>query len=177
MAIGTAALGAGTGLAKFFEGANMQREAQEFIDNFEWQDLSNPYENQQISTKSADLQKEQANLMSATAVDALQGGGTRALVGGLGGVISQNNTLNRQIGADLDKQQKELNYAISAQNVKNQDTIERRQSDELQGYGQQLYAGMNLKQQGFGNIIGAGGLLAQTQSGESIDKSIMKLFK
>ena len=84
MAIATGAIGAGTGLAKFFEGRSMQKRAQSNIDSFKWDDLTNPYKGMQVSTLGADLQTEQANINTATSTEAMRAGGTRALVGGLG---------------------------------------------------------------------------------------------
>src|SRR6056300_1446580 len=98
----TAGVGLAGGVAQFFSGRKMKREAQSAIDNFEWQDLNNAYENVQISTVGSDLQREEAARRMATTTDALRAGGNRALVGGLGRAQAQNILMNREIGADLD---------------------------------------------------------------------------
>jgi hypothetical protein len=181
MAIATASVGAAGGIAKFFEGRAMQKRAQSLIDNFEWQDLTNPYENQQVSTLGSDLRTEQANINTATNVDVLRSGGNRAIVGGLGRVQAQNNTVNRDIASDLDKQQKQIDFAISGQDAKNQVMVEKRQADELAGYGQMLGMGQQAKFGGMTDIMNVGGFMSQTDMGKSIDKGatdgIMDLFK
>lgn len=177
MATATAAVGVAGGVAKFFEGRSMQRKAQSLIDNFEWQDLTNPYENQQVSTLGSDLRTEQANITTATNVEALRSGGNRAIVGGLGRVQAQNNTLNRDIASDLDKQQKQIDFAKSGQDVRNQSMIEKRQGDELAGYGQMLGMGQQMKFGGMTDILNTAGYVAQTDMGKSADAGIMDLFK
>lgn len=172
MSVATAAVGIAGGVSKFFEGQSMQRKAQELINNFEWQDLQNPYENQQVSTLGSDLQTEQANIATAGNVEALRGGGNRALVGGLGRVQAQSNDLNRQIAANLDQQQKQIDFAKSGQDVRNQDIMEKRQGDELAGYGAMLGAGQQAKFGGMTDILNTAGFAAQTGFGKGIDKGI-----
>ena len=172
MSVATAAVGIAGGVSKFFEGQSMQRKAQGLINNFEWQDLQNPYENQQVSTLGSDLQTEQANIATAGNVEALRGGGNRALVGGLGRVQAQSNDLNRQIAANLDQQQKQIDFAKSGQDVRNQDIMEKRQGDELAGYGAMLGAGQQAKFGGITDMLGTAGFAAQTGFGKGIDKGI-----
>lgn len=164
MAIATAAQGAiglVGGAAKFFEGRKMQRQAQQLIDNFEWQDLENAYTNKQVSTLGSDLMREENARAMATATGALREGGSRALIGGLGKVVSQSNTMNREIAANLDEQQKALDLAAAGDDVKIRSMIEQRQSDELAGYGNMLNVGMGTKYQGIGDAINAAGVLGK----------------
>lgn len=177
MAILTAGMGAATGVAKFFEGRKMQREAQARINSFEWQDLTNPFENQQVSTLGADLRTEQSNIDTATSVDALRAGGNRAIVGGLGRIQAQNNDINREIAANLDEQQKVIDRSIAQQNANNQQMMEARQANELAGYGALLGAGQQMKFGGMTDLLSTAGYLGQTDAGKGIDKSITGLFK
>ena len=163
MVLATAGIGAVTGAMKFFEGRKQQRQAQEAINNFQWQELTNPYENLQVSTLGADLQREEASRMTATNVAALQNAGSRSLIGGLGRVQAQNNLMNRQIAVDLDQQQKQIDYAKAGQDVKNQSIIENRQANELAGYGQALYAGQQTKYTGLSDVANAAGMFGQMQ--------------
>lgn len=174
MAIATAAQGAiglVGGAAKFFEGRKMQRQAQQLIDNFEWQDLENAYTNKQVSTLGSDLMREENARAMSTATGALREGGSRALIGGLGKVVSQSNTMNRQIAANLDEQQKALDLAAAADDVRIRDMVERRQADELAGYGEMLQQGRAMKNAGFSEglnaIGGIGAGLAGSFSGLS----------
>lgn len=168
MAMATAALGAiglAGGAAKFFEGRKMQREAQKKIDAFEWQDLENAYTNKQVSTLGSDLMREENSRAMATATGALREGGSRALIGGLGKVVSQSNTMNRQIAANLDEQQKALDLAAAADDVRIRDMVERRQADELAGYGEMLQQGRSMKNAGFSEGLNAIGTLGTGVSG------------
>lgn len=161
----TALAGMGGGIAKFFEGSAMQRDAQDYINKFKWQDLQNPMANLQVSTLGADLQKEQQNLASSQDIAALQQGGTRALVGGLGRVEAQRNLTNRTLASNLDEQQKAINMAKAQQDVANQNMIEQRQANELQGYGQMLSTGFGTKYQGINDIANAFGAAGQAYQG------------
>lgn len=168
MAMATAALGAiglAGGAAKFFEGRKMQREAQKKIDAFEWQDLENAYTNKQVSTLGSDLMREENSRAMATATGALREGGSRALIGGLGKVVSQSNTMNRQIAANLDEQQKALDLAAAADDVRIRNMVERRQADELAGYGEMLQQGRSMKNAGFSEGLNAIGTLGTGVSG------------
>lgn len=157
----SAGIGAAGGVAKFFEGRKMQRRAQKMIENFEWKELRNPYKDLQVSTMGADLQREEAARMSATNVDALRSGGNRALIGGLGRVQAQNNLVNRQIAADLDQQQKQIDYAAAQDDTMIRAMHEKRQADELQGYGQMMNVGLGMKYQGVGDVMNAAGMIGQ----------------
>lgn len=171
------AAGIASGAAKFFEGRRMQRKSQEALDRFQWQNLENPYESLQVSTLGADLQREEAARATATNVDALQQAGARGLIGGLGRVQRQNTLMNREIGADLDMQQKRIDEMTAGQDVMNQQMIERRQENELAGIGQQMRVGMDTKYlgidqgvnalgsaiTGFGGMLGGGKPTTETQ--------------
>lgn len=160
-----AGVSAGVGLlsggAKFFQGKKMERKAQAAIDNFQWQELKNPYENLQVSRLGADLQREEATRNTATSVNTLQQAGSRSLIGGLGRVQANNNLLNRQIAADLDQKQKQIDFATAGQAVRNQEVVEGRQANELAGYGQQMNVGMNTKYGGMSDMMNSIGMLGQ----------------
>lgn len=172
MAVATGVIGGGVGLAKFFEGRAMQKRAQNSIDNFQWDDLTNPYKDLQVSTLGSDLQTEQANINTASTTQALRAGGTRALVGGLGRQQALNNTLNKEIAAGLDKQQTEIDFAAAGQDARNQVMVEKRQTDELAGFGAQLGAGQQLKFGGLADIAGTALAVGQTDFGAAVDKGI-----
>ena len=177
MATATAAVGVATSAAKFFEGRSMQRKGQKLIDNFRWQELDNPYEDMSVSTLGADLRKEQQQVGEATAIDALSKAGARELVGGIGRVGAQSNVVNREIAANLDEQQKRIDYASAGQEVQNQMMKEKRQADELAGYGQMMNTGMGMKHSAYGDMLNTAGFISQTDMGKSIDESVMSLFK
>lgn len=165
-----AVMGIAGGVSKFFEGRKMQRAAQDAIANFEWEDPQNAFRNNQVSTLGSDLQREELGINNATSVEALRGAGTRGLVGGLGRVQANSNRVNAQIAAGLDEQQKTIDMNASQDDIRIRDMIEKRQADELAGYGQMLSTGMGMKYAGIGdaiNGVGAGlqaGLAANAMS-------------
>ena len=110
---GQALLGAGIGLSQMISGAKEKNQAADALENYKRQQLKNVQENRTVSTLGSDLQREEQSRLAASQVAALQGGGTRALVGGLGRVETGNQRVNQQIGADLDMQQKEIDAAIA----------------------------------------------------------------
>lgn len=151
--------GAISGFGSIKDGKKMMAAGQAGIDNFKWQDLSNPYKNLTASTQGAEMRADEGARATATAVNALQQGGNRALVGGIGKVQAQNNLLNRDIAANLDEQNKAIDMAAAGQDVNNQSIIEKRQGDELAGYGNMINVGMDLKQQGKGALVAAAGAI------------------
>lgn len=176
MATATAITGVAGSAAKFFEGRKMQKTAQKMIDQFKWQDLKNPYAETSVSTLGADLQKEQGLISDATAVEALSKGGVRGLVGGLGQVQGQSNVRSKEIAAGLDEQQKQLDFAAAGQDVQNQMMIEKRQTDELAGYGQMMNTGMGMKMQGITDLANTMGMVGQTGLGKAVDGKVAGLF-
>lgn len=158
-------------ISKHYEGKKMQKKAQKAIDNHRWETRTNPYDTLSVSTLGADLQKEQTDLNTATYVDALQSGGTRAVNSGLGKVQAYNNNVNNQIAANLDQQQKQIDFARSQQDVYNQNVIEQRQANELAGYGQMLNTGMGMKYQSYADAQAIG--QSQSQHNMEIMQMVM----
>lgn len=134
------------------EGKKMQQEAQAAIDAFEYQELTNPYDSLQVSTMGSDLMREENARNSATYVDAARGSGTRGLMGALPKIQAQTNYLNANQAAQLDQQQRNIDYAAAGQDVNNQLMEERRQAEELQGLGQKLNVGMGMKYKAYSDF-------------------------
>lgn len=162
------AVGAIAGYSKWREGRKMQKKAQRLIDNFEWQELSNPYKDMQVSTMGADLRKEEGARAASTAVQALRGGGSRALVSGLATVQSESNNMNREVAANLDEQRKTIDYASAGEEANIRNMTETRQGNELAGYGQMLNTGMGMKY---------GGAADMQASGQAQSEHNMELFQ
>ncbi len=161
-------MGAVGGFKKMKEGKAMQREGRAGIENFEWQDLSNPYRDIAISTAGTDAATENLATNSATAAEALRKGGTRGILGGIGKVQANANAVNTEIAANLDMQQKNKDFAAAGQDVANQNMMEKRQANELAGYGQMMNVGMDMKYQGIGDV---------QSSGQAQSQHTMELFK
>ena len=165
MGIISGALGVVGGVTGFLQGRAQQKKAQSYIDNFRWNDLQNPYKNLQVSTLGADFQREQANIAEATAVNALQSGGNRAIIGGLGRLVAGTNNVNRQIATSLDEQQKQIDFAAAQDEQQIRAMKEKRQADELAGYGAMLNQGIQTQNQGIGTMINGFGMAGQAIQG------------
>lgn len=110
IATGTAiALGitAAAGAATAISGASRAKRAKKALQNFQRQGLRQT-EGLRVSTLGAELQTEAALQRQASSVDALRAGGVRGLVGGLGRVEAIQGQQQRQIAADLDRQQMQI---------------------------------------------------------------------
>jgi len=115
-AITSAAIGTGLGLVQAIGGAKQKKDAQSAINNYDRVDISadaNPYRNMQISTAGSDLATEENQRMSASALGTLQGGGIRGILGGLPQLVSANNSANRNIQVDLDRQNQDRSLRIA----------------------------------------------------------------
>lgn len=151
--------GAISGFGKIKKGKQMERAGQQGIDNFEWQDLANPYKDLAISTAGTDLATDNLATNTATAVNALRSGGTRGVVGGVGRVQANANQVNKELAANLDMQQKNKDFAAAGQDVNNQNTMDIRQGNELAGYGNMMDVGMDMQTNGMGDLVAAGGAI------------------
>ncbi|TSE11271.1 hypothetical protein [Aquimarina algiphila] len=165
------AVGAVGAIKKGKEGKRMQGEAQAAIDNFEWQELNNPFNDLQVSTRSADLQREENARFNAQAMNMLGGSGARGVLGGIGGLTQNSTTMNRQIGANLDEQQKAINFSAAQDQTRIRGMQEKRQAEELQGYGQMLDVGRSMRYQSYADLMNIGN--QQSEHGMSLMSSFM----
>ena len=153
IATGTAiALGvsAAAGATQAIAGAAKERRARKALEKFKRQDLGSAADGMRVSTLGAELQTQEAQRRFATSVDALQSGGVRGLVGGLGRVEQAQGVQQRQISADLDRQQMMIEQMRfnEAQTLRNMQEsresfeIGRLSSQQLQGQ-QQITSGLS----------------------------------
>jgi hypothetical protein len=160
MAAATSIAMAGVGLLgsgyQAIKGAKDARDAKNALDNYQRQEFNNVAEGMQVSTLGADLQREEQARLAATQVGALQGAGVRGVLGGLGRVEAGNQILNRQIGAELDAQQKQIDqmYAQDEANIRNMQ--EQREMQDISGLSSQYNAGNQQMWQGIGGIAQTG---------------------
>lgn len=156
-ALGNAPIGgiatAGIGIYNIIRGSKEQRDAQRALENHPRQELNNAYDNAQVSTRGADLQREEQARLASSQVDALQGAGTRALVGGLGRVETGNQRVNLGIGANLDEQQKAIDQMKAEDNVRLRMMQENREQNDINALSSQYQAGKQDANMGFGNVV------------------------
>ena len=151
-----AATGALASGIQAISGAKQRRDAKNALENYERQNLENVAEGLQVSTLGSDLQREEQARLAASQVGALQGAGVRGLVGGLGRVEAGNQMTNREIGANLDAQQKQIDqmYAQDQANIRGMQ--EQREVGDISALSSQYNAGNAMMWQGIGGISQSG---------------------
>lgn len=160
MAAGTAIAMAGVGLLgsgyQAIKGAKDARDAKNALDNYQRQEFNNIAEGLQVSTLGADLQREEQARLASSQVDALQGMGARGVIGGLGRVEAGNQMVNRQIAADLDAQQKQIDQIRAQDEANIRSMQEQRETQDIAGLSSQYNAGNQMMWQGIGGIAQTG---------------------
>ena len=176
MAAATSIAMAGVGILgsgyQAIKGAKDARDAKRALDNYKRQEFNNVADGLQVSTLGADLQREEQARLAATQVGALQGAGSRGVIGGLGRVEAGNQMTNRQIGADLDAQQKQIDQIRSQDQASIRSMQEAREQQDIAGLSSQYSAGNQMMWNGIGGIAqtGISGLSALGKSNkEEID--------
>jgi uncharacterized protein YqfA (UPF0365 family) len=155
---GTAVVG---GIAKAASGAKQKRDATRAARRFRRQELKNVQEGRRVSTLGADLAREEMARATATTTEALQQGGIRGVVGGIGKVQQANIEAGRRIGAGLDVQQVQIDKEIAADEARIRAIQEGRDVQELSAIQQQVNAGQQQMWSGLGDVAaGVGGFAA-----------------
>ena len=157
MGLGAAIIGGIGGIAKTILGASQASKARKAINKYERQELTNVYGGLSVSSLGADLQREELARATATGVSALQQSGVRGLVGGLGRLQAGNIQQSRQIGSDLDLQQKEIDRLRARDEARIRHMQERREEEDLRGLGQQQMVGQQNLFSGIGDIASIAG--------------------
>jgi hypothetical protein len=157
------------GAFKTLMGGLQASKAKRAMDNFQRQKLKNVTEGMRVSTLGAQLQTQEAQRRFATSVDALRSGGVRGLVGGLNQADQQQAQVQRQISADLDRQQ----MAIEQMRAQDQAAIrgmqEERESFDYQMLAGQRAAGRQAIYSGVGDMVSAGAFAAMNMGDEEGD--------
>lgn len=173
MAAATTIAMAGVGLLgsgyQAIKGAKDAKDAKRALENYERQELTNIAEGLQVSTLGADLQREEQARLAATQVGALQGAGSRGVIGGLGRVEAGSQQMNRQIGAELDAQQKQIDQMRAQDEANIRGMQEQREQQDVAALSSQYNAGNQMMWQGIGGIAqtGMAGLGAIGKTGEA----------
>lgn len=162
------------------KGAKDARDAKNALENYQRQELSNVAEGLQVSTLGADLQREEQARLAATQVGALQGAGARGVLGGLGRVEAGNQMTSRQIAADLDEQQKQIDQMRAQDEANIRSMQETREQQDISGLSSQYNAGNQQMWQGISGIAqtGISGLGAIDKGGvANTNKAYSQNFK
>ena len=160
----TGGIGAGLGLYQTISGAVQAREAKDALNNYQRQDLENVARDLQVSTMGSDLQREEQGRLASSQVDALQSAGTRGLIGGLGRVEAGNQKVMRETGADLDRQQKEIDRMIAQDEANIRGMQESRENADINALSSQFSGGRQDMYSGLGNVVQGTGMFANNIS-------------
>ena len=153
------------GAYNMIQGAKQRSDAAKALDKYQRQELKNVAENLQVSTLGADRQREEQARLAATQIDALQGAGTRGIIGGMGRVEAGNQAVNADIAANLDEQQKQIDAMKAEDDARIRNMQENREMGDISALSSQYNAGNEAMQMGIGQAIGGVGA-AFNQLGE-----------
>jgi hypothetical protein len=157
---GAGALGAVTGAIGMITGGKNKKKIAKEIANQKEAPLTNIADGMQVSTMGSDLQKQENARLAATQTSALQDGGTRALIGGVGSVAASTQDANARIAANLDEQQNNITNVRAQDEQRIQQTKEQRQANKLAALSSQYNAASQNQAQGMANIVQGAGMAA-----------------
>jgi hypothetical protein len=86
-------------------------------------------------------------------MDAVRGGGARAIIGTVGKIQENNNAVNAEIGANLDEQQKDIDKLKAEDNRRIQGVNEKRYQDDVAGLSSQIDSANDSKNQSIANTV------------------------
>ena len=159
IALGSAALSAGTGLAGYLSQGKQARKYQKQIENYERQKLVNPYAGLQVSTLGADRQREDLNRTMTTYGNLASLSGTRGIASLLPNLTQTQNDQTAKIAANLDEQQKQIDQLKAQGEMQVQGMTEQRENNDLLGLGQAYQTASAQQQQGVNQIAQSVGTL------------------
>ena len=152
IALGSAALSAGTGLAGYLSQGKQARKYQEQIQNYERQKLVNPFAGLQVSTLGADRQREDLNRTMTTYGNLASLSGTRGIASLLPNLTQTQNDQTAKIAANLDEQEKQRQQLIAQGDAQVQAMQENREQNDLLGLGNALHTAKANQAQSMGMI-------------------------
>lgn len=167
-AITSAAIAVAGGAYQAISSAKKAKDAKDALNNMKIPTPTNIAEGLQVSMAGANLQKEVLGKQFATGVDALRSGGIRGVIGGLSGLNNEQKLATRQIGADLDMQQKQIDQIRAQDNQRIQGVQEQRYQNDVAALSSQYNAGQQGMMQGISGA--AQGLASGAQMIQSNDQ-------
>lgn len=106
-----------------------------------------------VSTLGAKNRKEGQSVLEATQMASLAGSGTRGLLAGTGSIAAGSQAVNRDIAANLDEQQKEIDMLKAEDEGRIRGIKEQRNKDKLAALSSQYNAAADAEQQGYSQIL------------------------
>ena len=152
IALGSAVLGAGTGIAGAISQGKQAKNYQKQIENYQRQTLVNPYAGLQVSTLGADRQREDLNRTMTTYGNLASLSGTRGIASLLPNLTQTQNDQTAKIAANLDEQEKQRQQLIAQGDAQVQAITEDRERNDLLGLGNALQTARANQAQSMGMI-------------------------
>ena len=159
IALGSAVLGAGTGIAGAISQGKQARNYQKQMQNYQRQTLVNPYAGLQVSTLGADRQIEDLARTMTTYGNLAAMSGTRGIASLLPNLTQAQNDQTAKIAANLDEQQKQIDQLKAQGEMQIQGMTEQRENNDLLGLGQAYQTARAQEQQGINQIAQSVGML------------------
>lgn len=149
----SAGIGVLGGVSNMISGAKQASDAKNALENYERQKLENIAEGLQVSTLGSDLQREEQARLASGQVASAREGGARTMIGSLGRIEAGNQAVNRQIGADLDAQQKAIDQMRAEDEARIRSMQENREIGDISALSSQITAGEQVKAAGLAQSI------------------------
>ncbi len=146
-------MGAGVSAYSAYDASQKKKKAQKALENLPTPEASNVANDLTVSTRGADLRTQESGRTTASAIDALRGGGARAIIGGVGAVSDRANAVNADIGANLDEQQKNIDVMRANDNVRIQGIGEKRYENDVAGLSSQIASEEAAKRAGIASTM------------------------
>ena len=159
IALGSAVLGAGTGIAGAISQGKQAKNYQKQIENYQRQTLVNPYADLQVSTLGADRQREDLARTMTTYGNLAAMSGTRGIASLLPNLTQTQNDQTAKIAANLDEQQRQIDQLKAQGEMQVQEMTEQRENNDLLGLGQAYQTSRAQQQQGVNQIAQSVGTL------------------
>ena len=164
---GSAAASIGMGVKKQRDATKQMQEAQDKIDSYERQTLTNTLAGVDTPYQMADLETRQVRQRAADASEAVAQAGARGLAM-LPDIQETEFKQQEEVNARLEQNLYQLKLAQAQEEQRIQQMTEQREREELAGYGAMYEAGRQTKYSAMGDIIGGvqsiGGMLGQMES-------------
>lgn len=170
LAIASAGVGLVSGVAGMIGGAKQKREAKQALDNFERQELSNVADEMSVYTRGTEMQLEESARLGASSVDALQRGGSRNLIGGIGRLQQTQQQQNIGITQNLEAQQARIDKIRAQDEARIRQVREQRDIADIQALSSQYQQGQAQFNAGISNMAGGAIGLAGSLQNAKINK-------
>lgn len=161
----TGSMSVGLGIQDSIRGSRQAGEAKRALDNYKRQTFTNVAGGLAPSTLGSDFQRQEQARLASGQIAALQGSGTRGLIGGLGRVEVGNQRVMQETGADLDMQQKQIDQLYAQDQAAIRNMQERREYSDIAALSSQYQQGIERARQGKSNIIKGVGQVGNSFSG------------